>query len=170
MKKCLKILVFAVCLVFLVPAHGQFLKKLGRKVKEAAENKVSNKSADKTSDEVGQGFDKLFSKSAKRSKTSKPRSNYKFTYHYQMHISGDMGAGEMDYYFEPNADYMGFSFEQQGADMFMVFDYKKSTNYSFMSAQGSKMMTAASLDLTGTNDWVNNDYNKSEYRITDLPD
>lgn len=171
MKSLIKTTFLMTCLLALTSTQAQFLKKLGDKMSDAAENTVTRKSADKTSREVGKGMDGIFSSTSRkeRSKIAKPDSRYKFDYHYQMEMTSEENAMQMDYYFKPNSNYAGMAMNQQGMKIFMVFDYNKSAAYSFMEGEGQKMYTPAALDLETANDWANNTYTKSDYTVTELP-
>ena len=153
------------------PRHLPFeKKKLGKKISDAAENTVTDKSADKTSDEVGKGMDGIFSQTKKSGKDlASPKNTYSFSYNYQMKISSKNTALKMDYYIDPGSDYIAMAMNKNGMNMFMVFDYDKEANYNFISRNGNKMMTTTSLNTNYSNDWVNNDYNKSDYTVTSLP-
>ncbi|MGM0634531.1 MAG: DUF4412 domain-containing protein [Bacteroidota bacterium] len=167
----MKAIILSMCLLVSSFAQAQFLKKLGDKVTDEAEKTVTRKSANKTSDEVGKGMDGIFSGKSKKakgnSKAAKPAKSYDFTYHYKMKVTADHKPMEMDYYFKPKADYVGIAIQQQGMNIFSVFDYKKETAYNFL--QNQKMYNAIGLDLNSENDWVNNSYSKSDYTVTDLP-
>lgn len=172
MKRLIQMTFLALFMVASLPTHAQFLKKLGKKINEAAENTVTKKSANKTSDEVGKGMDGIFSSKKRKkgdAKISKPDNQYKFDYHYQMEMKTDKNTAMMDYYFKPHSDYAGMALAQEGMNIFMVFDYKKEVAYSFMKTQGRKMYASTSLDLNTDNDWVNDQYTKSDYTVTTLP-
>lgn len=171
MKSVIKFAFLMMCLLAITSTHAQFLKKLGDKMSDAAENTVTRKSADKTSREVGKGMDGIFSSTSRkeRSKIAKPDNKYKFDYHYQMEMTSDENTILMDYYVKPNSDYAGMAMNQEGMQIFMVFDYNKSAAYSFIEGQDQKMYTPATLDLETANDWANNSYTKSDYTVTELP-
>lgn len=173
MKRLIQMTFLMLCMVAYLPTQAQFLKKLGKKVSDAAENTTTDKSANKTSDGVGKGFDGIFSSKKKKKKgspdVSKPDNRYKFDYHYQMEMTTDNNTATMDYYFKPNTDYAGMAMTQSGMNIFMVFDYKKEAAYSFMKMEGRKMFTSTALDMDTDNDWANNEYTKSDYTVTNLP-
>lgn len=171
MKRVTQMTFLILCMLASVSIQAQFLKKLGKKVNEAAENTVTRKSADKTSDEVGKGMDGIFSSKKKKgdNKISTPDHYYKFDYHYQMEMTTKKNTVMMDYYFKPNSDYAGMAMTQSGMNIFMVFDYNKEAAYSFMKTQGRKMYASTSLDLNSDNDWINDEYTQSDYKVTTLP-
>lgn len=164
------LLLFIMCIS--LTSNAQFLRKLGNKVSDAAENAVIRKSAQKTSKEVGKGMDGFFESTSKkeRSKISSPNSVYAFDYNYQMQITSDGEQMLMDYYFKPNSDYAGMAMSQDNMQMFVVFDYNKEAAYTFMKSNNQRMYTSVNLDLDTDNDWANNPYTKSDYKVTDLPD
>lgn len=173
------------CLLFIVSStttEAQFFKKLAEKVTEDAERSVTRKTSQKTSKGVEDGFDGIFSSKKSRPKskleaathglfanTEKPEANYTFKYRYKMQIVAEDQAIAMDYYFQPNSNYLGLAMNQQGVQAFTVFDYDKASVFNFMQHQGRKMLTALNLDSTAALDTENNDFFESEYKVTKLP-
>ena len=171
MKLLARILLLPIFLMVYQTSEAQFFKKLGNKISEAAEKTVTRKSADKTSEEVSKGMDGIFSGMEKKgdNKISAPDHFYSFDYHYKMKMTTDEHNMKMDYFFKPGRDYAGMAMNQNGMKMFMVFDYNKEAMYSFISGKTGKMYTSTSLDLDTENDWANDQYNKSDYKVTNLP-
>lgn len=170
MRRFIQIVLFISCMGFFIPSEAQLLDEPTKKVSDAAERTVSDKSAEKTKEMVGKSLDDAFYGEKNGENTPKPRKHYKFSYHYQMDVSSEMGGMKMDYFIEPGKRYMGMALNRNGIKMFMVFDHRKETTYSFTSASGRKILTAQSLKVNSSNKWVNNKYNKSTYSVTDLPD
>ncbi len=171
MKRFIQIAFLASCMIVYMPSHAQFLKKLGKKVSEAAENTVTRKSADKTSEEVGKGMDGIFAGMKKKgdNKVSAPDHFYRFNYHYKMKMTSEGNTIKMDYFFKPGQDYAGMAMNQKGMKMFMVFDYNKEAMYSFISGKTGEMYTSTALNLGTENDWANDEYTRSDYKVTNLP-
>ncbi|SEA34783.1 DUF4412 domain-containing protein [Psychroflexus halocasei] len=171
MKSNLHSILFMVAICSSITLNAQFLKKLGDRVTDAAENTITRKSAQKTSREVGKGMDGFFESTSKqqRSKLSKPNSKYAFDYNYQMQITTDGEQMLMNYYFKPNSDYAGMAMSQDNVNMFIVFDYDKEAGYTFMKSKNQRMYTSTPLDIETDNDWANNPYTKSDYTVNDLP-
>jgi hypothetical protein len=172
MKSLAKIIVLTILFMAAPTAEAQFFKKLGKQITDAAENAVTKKSADKTSKEVSKGMDGIFESMKGKignADVESPEKNYQFEYNYKMKMTADKDTIMMNYFFMPESDYAGMAMNQKGIKMFMVFDYSKEAAYSFISSENSKMYTSISLDLDTDNDWANDQYNKSDYTVTTLP-
>jgi len=187
MKRLLQLLILCLCLGVSLPSQAQFFKKLSDKVQDAAEDKVINKSANKTSQTVDKGMDDVFSVGKKKTKKNKkeakknqpnqpastssakqPRESYLFSYLYVAEMQtnqADINA-EMDFFLTPGADYLGIRVEQQGSQIFMVMDYPKSTNFSFISSPSGDIVMPNNLNF---NDNTTSDKNQADFKITDLP-
>lgn len=172
MKSLVKIIVLIGLFLAAPTTEAQFFKKLGDKITEAAEDAVTKKSADKTSEEVSKGMDGIFEGMKGKigaANVESPNESYQFEYHYKMKMTVEEDTIMMNYFFMPDRDYAGMAIDQKGIEMFMVFDYNKEAAYSFISSKSSKMYTAISLDLDIDIDSADDQYNKSDYTVTTLP-
>lgn len=180
MKRLINLSILILVLSIGLPTQAQFLKKLNKKVQDAAENKVLDKSGQKTSNSVDKGMDDIFSigkddgkKKSKKNKNAKstasPQKSYFFSYFYAMNIEAgesDEVTAELEMFLTENGEFLGIRSAQSGAEMFMIMDYQKATSFNFMSSSGGKMMFPVSIDIS---DKEKENYSKSDFKITSLP-
>lgn len=170
MKKIVQCILVMMCLLMAMPTQAQFLNKLKKKVSDAVENKVIDKTADKAASTTDKGMEGVLNPDLGVKKTSKsPKSSYKFSYKYVMDIEANDHNMQMEYFLHPGSNYVGMAMNQSGTDVFLVMDHKKEAVFTFMESSGMKIVMGVDMDVDQTNDWVNNEYEKSDYRITDLP-
>lgn len=168
MKTIITLLFF----LFTITFQAQFLKKLAKKVSKEAEETVIKKTSEKTSDEIDKSIDGIFSvepNAGAINSTEKPKATYTFKYLYTMQVVSDKQNLDMNYYMQPNSNYMGISMSQNGMQSFSVLDYEKSAIFNFIEHQGQKMQTALSLDTSSIPNAEKNSYSEAEYTVTDLP-
>lgn len=190
MKRLLHISLILSGILYCMPMQAQFLKKLNKKVQDAAENKVLDKSANKTSQSVDKGMDDIFTlgkdKPKKNNKTNKkvqsnskssvsPRGSYLFSYLYTLHFtSGEVDGpngkvnADVDFLLTPKADYMGIrsgDISGQG-NAVLVIDQQKSTTFTFISSGSQNMMMTHEMDLENIADDTEDGGN---FKITNLP-
>lgn len=103
-------------------------------------NKTRNKAANRNADYKGMGFGK------NRIDISKVPDNYEFTWKYALKVTTDKGKEVvMDYFLQPNSDYVGASTHQSGSDMFMVMDHKNKIMVTAFGNGTEKMAMASKM-------------------------
>lgn len=146
MKLKLRI-VLILCLVTGISAQGQFLKKLGNKVQQAAEDAVTNKSADKASEVTNKAMDGLFDMDL--STAGEPvdletlPASYHFDWRYTLQMVTENGNMNIHYFLnkEKNMPFGSRPEMEQGkaaGNMFMVMDPSLTTTIILMENSGSK--------------------------------
>lgn len=192
MKRLIHISLLIAGLLICMPVQAQFLKKLNKKVQDAAENKVLDKSANKTSQSVDKGMDDIFSvgkDNPKKKKTKEnqkvksnskasvsPRNSYLFSYLYTLHFTtgeamdgptGKMNA-DIDFFLTPKADYMGMRTDDTGGqgNAVMVFDQQKSTTFIFINSGSQNMLMTHDMNLDESESDASDNAN---FKITNLP-
>lgn len=173
-----------IALLLCGPSQAQFLKKLKKKVADRTEQKIIDKSADKSAETTGKKMDDIFSvfdqKDQKENPAAepgesgalKPKSNYHFTYLYQMAIEGGQlkDSQHLDFLLEPNADYSAMNMSTKQGNMLMIFDYTQKAGFNFMTANNSKVMMVSDLSQIWDDDSKNPfDDDLNDYKISDLP-
>lgn len=161
--------------LFMLVSHNteaQFLKKLKQKVEDQVEQTVINKTAEKAANQASKSMDKVFDpnfgggkKGKKVTPTNLPES-FDFDYKYQLKLTTNQGAMNMDYMLKKGASYLGMSMDA-GPEMFMVMDGGENINYMFINSGGNKICTATSLDVA--DDMVDELNTLENYTITTLP-
>lgn len=199
MKRIIKLTLILSGLLFCMPTQAQFLKKLNKKVQDAAEKKVLDKSANKTSQSVDKGMDDIFSvgKDNKKSKNKKqtqksapsnsdlmkgaaansanvqPRDSYLFSYLYNIHITSSSNKdmkGEMDFFITPNADYIGLRFgETQGMGSMFMVSDQKKSANFNFINSDSQKMMMTSSFDPSDFDTDSMPQGSDDYKITNLP-
>lgn len=181
--------------LFSLPAEAQFLKKLNKKVQDAAENKVLDKSANKTSQSVDKGMDDIFSigkdkpkKTKKQSKNdifsskksssnkaaASPRSSYFFSHLYVLDFKAGETTGksgkveaDIDLFLTKGGEYLGMRGGENEHSMVIVMDYPRSTAFSFISSDNQKMVYPMNIDLSDAEE--EEEIEDMDFKISNLP-
>lgn len=174
MKNLLQPLILVLSLFLVVPAQGQFLKKLGNKISKNAERKLEQKIEGKANNQIDKSLEGIFEAPGKIfSDAEKPSNVYEFSYLYQLtvQVEDKEESVAMDYYLQPKSDYVGMAVEQDKAKIFMVMDHGKKAIYNFMDSDGNKMVIPIALNLENLyDDEEDGDQPvEPEFKITDLP-
>jgi hypothetical protein len=86
---------------------------------------------------------------------------FDFQFQYTLSMTTEDGTMDMNYFLMPGANYIGTSFSQSGATMFMIIDGEKSIFYNFIDAEGQKIVSAFKLDVNPF------DENEKDYPVED---
>lgn len=153
MKTRTKTIALIALLLIGVTAHGQFLKKLGKRVEKAAERTVLNKTEQEASKKTDQALDKVFDMDfgamgmgGKQVDPSTLPSSYTFDWRYTLKMAHKEGDINMHYFLSEKGGAFGSKPEmQQGAtpmgNMLMVMDPTLSTTTILMDNGGKKTGT-----------------------------
>lgn len=170
------ILLFLGLALVIPTANAQFLKKLGKRAQQAAENavirKTSNKVAEKTSKTMDKVFDIKMNPGSTNVDLSKLPDSYDFTWRYTLTMSHKKGDVNINYYLKENASYFGFKPDMQGqkalGNMVMIMDQKINMNVILMEQNGTKTGTAMDIGQFAVDtDETANDV--GDYEFTELP-
>ncbi|TXK72732.1 DUF4412 domain-containing protein [Mesonia sp. HuA40] len=154
-------------LIGLSPCEAQIFKKLKKRVEQKAEQVIIDKSADKAAKGVESGMDDILSAPENiRVKSSKiaPKEHYHFDYTYVLEMQSQKQQIKMTYFLNTDNQYMGIKLQDAGADMFMVIDAQKNTQFSFIQAGNQKIVQAMQVDLE-EDTWED----ESDYQFSELP-
>ena len=132
--------------VFFIPmSHGQFLKKLTKRVEQKVENTVVEKTANKATEKTSKSMDKVFDAnpfvggaSGEKADPSSVANSYDFTWKYSLKMTRKEGEILFDYYLKPDASYFGFTSATM-KNMFTVMDNGHKITVMFMKSEGNTM-------------------------------
>lgn len=135
------------CLGIGISAQGQFLKKLGNKIQQAAEDAVTDKSAEKTREVTNKTMDGIFdidlSASAEPVDLETLPASYHFDWRYTLQMTTEKGNMNLHYFLnkDKNMPFGSRPEMEQGkaaGDMFMVMDPNLATTTILMENNGTK--------------------------------
>lgn len=161
MKTRTKTIALIALLLMGATAHGQFLKKLGKRVEKAAERTVLNKTEQEASKKTDQALDKVFTMDlgtmggSQVDPTTLP-SSYEFDWRYTLQMSHKEGDMKLHYFLSEDGGAFGSNPElgQGGTpmgNMLMVIDPTLSTTTILMNNGGQKTgMVMSNPDIAET--------------------
>lgn len=169
------ILLLLVTLLGIQTSQAQFLKKLGKRAQQAAENTVIRKTSNKVAEKTSKTMDKVFDVKMTPGNTNADLSllpdSYSFTWIYTLTTTHKKGDISIDYYLKENEDFFGFKPEinDQKAlgNMIMIMDQKIDMNIILIEQNGTKTGTA--MDIGNFSESLEDPENDvSDYQFTEL--
>lgn len=157
-------------------SQAQFLKKLGKRAQQAAENAVIRKTSDKVAEKTSKTMDKVFDMKMTPGNTNVDLSelpdSYEFTWLYTLKMSHKKGDLNMNYFLKKDASYFGFmpdvTDQKALGNMVMIMDQKVNMNVILMEQNGVKSGTAMDIGQFAI-DTQEADNDVSDYQFTQLP-
>ncbi len=146
-------------LIISVSAHGQFLKKLGKRVEKAAENTVLKKAEQETSKKTDQALDDVLNMEigqmgGMQVDPETLPSSYMFDWRYTLKLSHKKDDIKLHYFLSKNGNAFGSrpEMEKRGSsfgNMLMVIDPSRSTTTILIDNEGQKTgMAMSSPDIS----------------------
>ncbi|KGO89701.1 DUF4412 domain-containing protein [Flavobacterium suncheonense] len=145
-------------------SHAQIFDKIKEAASQTAAKKTKSKTGDKAANRndsyKGMGFGK------NKVDVSQVSDVYDFTWKYAMKVTADKGKDVVvDYFLQPNAEYVGTSANQSGSDMFMVMDNKNKIMVTAFGSGAEKMALASKMpEYEKSADELDPKYTKFTYK------
>ncbi|QLG45933.1 DUF4412 domain-containing protein [Costertonia aggregata] len=132
-----------ICLI-VVSSHGQFLKKLGKKAKQAVERTIERRVESETSKKTDQTIDSVFhKKNPTHNRATKTPEKYHFDSYYKIQLVQKKDTLLITSYFGEDENVLGSSIEiQPGEKALSVIDLNQNKIHSFMDLGDQKTKTS----------------------------